>query len=64
MRPCYGPLIANGNRGTTFFQDDYLFGIVVQVERNHRAGVHDFRPHIKVLGVSVLLVDLDNELRN
>ncbi len=61
---CHGSFIADSYGSTTFFQDDYLFGIVVFVERNHRTGVQNLRPHVKVFGVSVLLVDLDDEFRN
>lgn len=36
---CHGSFIANRYGSTAFFKDDYLFRIVVFVERNHRSGV-------------------------
>ena len=62
MRPSDRSLVAYGDSRTAFFHYDYLFGVVVLVERNHCSGIHDFRPHVEVCGVSVLLVDLDDEL--
>ena len=64
VRTCHGSLVPNGYRCTAFFKDDHLFGIVVFVERNHRAGIQNFVSDVKVLGVSVLLVDFDDESRN
>jgi len=64
VRTCHSSFIANRYGGTAFFQDDHLFGIVVFVERNHPAGAHNLRPHVEVFGVSVLLVDLDDEFRD
>ena len=61
---CHGAFIANSYGGTTFFQDNYLFGIVVFVERNHGAGIQNFVSDVEVLGVSVLLVDLNDKFGN
>jgi hypothetical protein len=61
---CHGSFIANSYGSTAFFQDDYRFGIVVFVERNHRTGVQNLRPQVKVFGVSVLTVDLNDEFSN
>ena len=64
MRPGYGSFIADRYGSAAFFQNDYLFGIVVFVERNHRTGIQNLRAHEKVIGVSVLPVDLDDEFRD
>jgi hypothetical protein len=63
VRTCHGSLIANGYGRTPFFHDDYFFGVVVLVEWNRRTRCQELCPHIEVLGVAVLLVDLDDEFR-
>jgi hypothetical protein len=64
VRTCHGPFIANRYGSATFFRDDHLFGIVMFVEGNHRPGVQNLCPHVKVFGVAILLVDLDDEFSN
>jgi hypothetical protein len=64
VRACNGSFIGDSYSSASIFQDHYLFGVVVLVERNHRAGIQSLRSHVKVFGVSVLLVDLDDEFRN
>jgi len=61
---CHGSLVANGYRCTAIFKDDHLFGVVMFVERNHGAGIQNFVSDVKVLGISVQFVDLDDESGN
>jgi hypothetical protein len=56
--------LADGYRRTAFFKDHHFFGIVVFVEWNHRSGIQNFISDVKVFGVSVLFIDLDDESRN
>jgi hypothetical protein len=62
MRTRYRSLVADRDRRATFFHYDYLFGVVVLVEGNHRTGIHHLGTYVEIFGVSVLLIDLDEEL--
>jgi hypothetical protein len=64
VRPGYGSFIADRYGSAALFQNDYLFGIVVFVEWDHSTGFQNLVSDVEVLGVSVQLVDLDDEFRN
>ena len=64
MRTCHASLVSNRHRGTAFFKNYHFFRVVVHVERDRCPRIHDFSSHLKVLGSSIALVNLDEEFRH
>src|SRR5260370_25002861 len=59
--PRHRPLVSNDARGTSFFQEEDLFRVVVLVKRDSLPRCHGLGQNEKILSVPVLAVELDGE---
>lgn len=64
VRTCHSSFVTNRYCGACFLQNKHLLGIVVFVKGNDGARLQNLRQRKEVFGVSILLVDLDDEFRN
>jgi hypothetical protein len=59
--PGHLPLVPHYHGGTALFQNQYLFCVVVPMERNSLSGRHGFDQNEKILCIPILLGDLNCE---